>query len=105
MESLCRTSRYLLAGLALVAACVPVLAAGTSPIAGEYVCVSGCLLTDAPPSVAIDGDIAHCMNEFGGTYTGTRLTDRSISCFNKTGILSTDGLSILWSNGAVWTRR
>ena len=105
MDSWCRTSRCLLTGLSLIGAAVPALAASTSPIAGDYVCSSGCLLTDAPPSVAIDGDIAHCMNEFGGTFTGKRLTDRSISCFNRTGVLSRDGRSILWSNGAVWTRR
>ena len=98
-------SGWLLAGLCLTGSAVPIRAADVSPIAGEYRCVSGCLLTDAPPSVAIDGDIAHCMNEFGGTFTGRRLTERSISCFNKTGTLSQDGRSILWSNGAVWTRR
>ncbi len=80
-------------------------AGGGAPIAGEYLCASGCRLTDAPPSIEIDGSTAHCMNEFGGTYVGKLLTERSVSCFNKTGILSDDGTTILWSNGAIWKRR
>jgi hypothetical protein len=32
------------------------------------------------------------------------LTDHSISCFNKTGVLSVDGKTIHWDGGIVWKR-
>ncbi|MCW6508901.1 hypothetical protein [Lichenifustis flavocetrariae] len=92
----------------LAAPVVPALAANSGsqpPIAGDYLCASGCRLTDAPPSVEIIGQDAHCMSELGGIYYGRLLTDRSVYCFNKTGVLSDDGTRILWSDGAIWRRR
>ena len=84
---------------------LPATAADRPAIAGDYLCASGCRLTDAPPSVEIIGQEAHCMSELGGIYYGRLLTDRSVSCFNKTGALSDDGTRILWSDGAIWKRR
>ena len=83
----------------------PARSADKPPIEGNYLCVSDCRLTDAPPSIEIEGSTALCRSELGGIYTGRLLTDRSVSCFNTTGTLSDDGTQVLWSNGAVWKRR
>jgi hypothetical protein len=74
-------------------------------LAGDYLCQYGCRVTDAPPSVAIDGDRADCMNEFGGMFHGRVLTGRSIACFNQTGALSPDCVTLTWSNGVIWRKR
>ena len=78
--------------------------AAEASIAGEYHCKSGCRLTDAAPSVEIVGTVAKCMNELGGTFSGEVLSATSIACFNKTGTLSEDGKTIVWSDGVIWVR-
>ena len=78
--------------------------AAEASIAGEYHCTSGCRLTDAAPSVEIVGSVARCMNELGGTFSGEVLSAKSIACFNKTGTLSEDGKTIVWSDGVIWAR-
>ena len=80
-------------------------AAGPPPIAGDYQCVSDCRPSDAPPNIEVDGSVARCRSELGGLYTGRLLTERSVACFGKTGMLSDDGTMLLWSNGGVWKRR
>ncbi len=74
-------------------------------IAGEYVCTALCRPSDAPPSIAVTGDIASCMSELGGIDTGRLLSDTSVSCFRKTGTLAADGKTLHWSDGVVWERR
>ena len=91
----------------IVALALPAISASaqTHPsLSGDYVCVYGCRLTDANPSVAIDGADANCMNEFGGLFRGRVLTATSIACFNKTGVLAPDGVTLNWSDGVVWKR-
>ena len=77
----------LIVGLAF---CPTALAQSGSLLSGDYVCAYGCRLTDAPPSIAIDGDKATCTNEYGGLFHGRLLADDVLSCFNKTGRLSGD---------------
>jgi hypothetical protein len=83
-------------------ACAPL--ARARDLSGDYVCSYGCRLTDANPSVAIDGETADCTNELGGIFHGRRLTETSIACFNKTGVLAEDGVTLRWSDGVVWKR-
>jgi hypothetical protein len=94
--------------LALIAAGIalsfPALAQSDASIAGAYICETGCRLTDAAPSVEIDGSHATCMNELGGIYHGTLLSADSVYCFGKVGKLSEDGKSIRWDSGMVWKR-
>jgi hypothetical protein len=79
--------------------------AQTAPsLAGDYVCSYGCRLTDANPSVAVDGAAATCMNEFGGLFRGRVLSATSVSCFNKVGVLASDGVTLNWSDGVIWKR-
>ena len=80
------------------------LAARAQDLSGDYVCAYGCRLTDANPSVAIDGDKADCMNELGGIFHGRVLSKTSLACFNKTGVLAGDGVTLQWSDGVVWKR-
>jgi hypothetical protein len=99
-----RTLRFL-----AVAACYAVPLAATqaqdgAALIGDYICQYGCRLTDALPSVAIDGDKADCMNELGGIFHGRRLNPRSIACFNQTGVLSADGKTLTWTNGEIWEK-
>jgi hypothetical protein len=91
----------LVAGLALW---TPALAQSAGALSGDYVCTYGCRLTDAPPSIAIDGDKATCINEYGGLFHGRLLTGNSLSCFNKIGRLLEDGKTIEWADGVVWQR-
>jgi hypothetical protein len=91
----------LIAGLVF---CAPALAQSAEAISGDYVCTYGCRLTDAPPTIAIDGDTATCTNEYGGLFRGRLLTDRSLSCFNKVGKLLEDGKTIQWEDGVIWRR-
>jgi hypothetical protein len=91
--------------LVLIANLPPASAQSSAPLSGDYVCAYGCRLTDANPSVAIDGAAAICINEFGGIYRGRVLSETSISCFNKTGVLAADGVTLQWSDGVVWKRR
>jgi len=71
---------------------------------GDYVCDCGCRLTDAAPSIAVNGGEATCWNEFGGVFHGRLLSERSVFCFNKVGTLSEDGTTIRWDGGAIWRR-
>jgi hypothetical protein len=93
-------------GVALAAALVasPASAQDASPLTGDYVCAYGCRLTDANPSIAIHGDDADCMNEFGGLYRGKLLSPTTIACFRKTGALGADGVTLTWSDGVIWKR-
>ncbi len=75
-----------------------------SPLTGDYVCVYGCRLTDANPSVAIHDGRADCVNEFGGLFVGRPLGETSLACFNKTGALDADGETLRWSDGVIWKR-
>jgi hypothetical protein len=87
-----------------VAFCPPALAQSASLLSGAYVCAYGCRLTDAPPSIAIDGDKATCTNEYGGLFRGRLLADNVVSCFNKTGRLLEDGKTVRWDDGVIWQR-
>jgi len=91
----------LIAGLAF---CSPALAQSAEALSGDYACTYGCRLTDAVPSIAIDGDKATCTNEFGGLFHGRLLTGRSLSCFNKIGRLLEDGKTIQWEDRVIWRR-
>jgi hypothetical protein len=82
----------------------PALAQSGASIAGVYVCQTGCRVTDAAPSVTLDGNDAACTNELGGIYRGKLLSDGSLSCFNTVGKLSADGQAIRWNNGMIWRR-
>jgi hypothetical protein len=88
----------------LLVAPVRVAAESAAAMSGDYVCAYGCRLTDAAPSVQINGDDAACMNEFGGLFRGRVLTANSISCFNKVGTLQSDGRTIRWDDGVIWRR-
>jgi hypothetical protein len=90
--------------LSLVAPVSLASAQGQPSISGDYVCAYGCRVTDAAPSVQIEGGAAICLNELGGIYHGKALSDRSIYCFNKTGVLLKDGKTIQWDDGVIWKR-
>ena len=45
------------------------------------------------------------MNEYGGLFQGKPIGADGVACFNKTGRLSGDGLTITWSDGVVWKRQ
>ena len=83
----------------------PASAQSPASLSGDYVCTYGRRVTDANPNVAIDGAAAVCMNEFGRLYRGRVSSETSISCFNKTGVLAADGVTLRWSDGVVWKRR
>jgi hypothetical protein len=78
--------------------------AAASPLSGEYVCVYGCRLTDANPTLRIEGDVALCTNEFGGLFTGRLVGENQIACFNKLGAFAPDGVTLNWSDGVIWKR-
>jgi hypothetical protein len=88
-------------GVALVP---PAASQSLSRLTGDYVCAYGCRLTDANPSIEIKGDEADCVNEYGGLFQGKALGGDGVACFRKTGRLSTDGLTITWSDGVIWKR-
>jgi hypothetical protein len=90
--------------LSLAASLSAAAAPTPASLSGDYVCTYGCRLTDANPSVAVDGGAAICMNEFGGLFRGRVLSETSISCFNKVGVLASDGITLNWSDGVVWKR-
>ena len=73
-------------------------------ISGLYLCVYGCRVTDAAPSVQIEGNAAVCANELGGIYQGRLLSRNSLYCFNKTGAISADGKTIRWDDGVIWKK-
>jgi hypothetical protein len=84
---------------------VAIAALAASPLSGEYVCVEGCRLTDANPTLRVEGEVALCTNEFGGLFTGRALGGDKIACFNKVGVFAPDGVTLNWSDGVVWKRR
>ena len=102
-RSACRVMALL--GMTLGLGASPVFSGDKPPIAGDYECVSLCRPADAPPSIEIVGNDAHCMSELGGIYDGRLLSARSVACFRKTGTLSDDGKSVVWSDGVIWKRR
>jgi hypothetical protein len=97
-------SRVALLFLSLAASSTAASAQTSPSLSGDYVCIYGCRLTDANPSVAVDGGAAICMNEFGGLFRGRVLSETSISCFNKVGVLASDGITLNWSDGVIWQR-
>jgi hypothetical protein len=94
-----------LAIAAMLAAVSPASAQSPQTLAGDYVCAYGCRVTDAAPSIAIEGGAAICFNELGGIYRGQLLSDHSLYCFNKTGVLAGDGQTLVWDDGVIWRRR
>jgi hypothetical protein len=101
-------TRKMRAGLVVAAVTAaqvcPAAAESGRTISGTYVCVYGCRVTDAAPSLQIEGNAAACTNELGGLYQGRMLTRTTLSCFNKTGAISADGRTIRWSDGVIWKR-
>jgi hypothetical protein len=79
-------------------------AAAGSPLDGEYVCAYGCRMTDANPTLAVQGEEVDCMNEFGGLFRGRLLSQTAVACFRQTGVLQRDGATLKWSNGVIWRR-
>ncbi len=88
----------------LLGASFSVRAEAAEALDGVYVCEAGCRVTDAAPSVEIEGDVALCTDELGGLYRGRRLSATTLACFNKIGALSADGAHIVWNSGMVWRR-
>jgi hypothetical protein len=86
------------------ASAVPAHAQSAAVMSGNYECTFGCRLTDAAPSIEIDGDEARCINELGGLFHGRVLGRSSLFCFNKIGRLSEDGTIIRWADGVIWRR-
>ncbi|HEY1782380.1 MAG TPA: hypothetical protein VGG79_18465 [Roseiarcus sp.] len=82
----------------------PVASQSLSRLAGDYVCAYGCRLTDANPSIEVKGGDVDCVNEYGGLFQGKLIGADGVACFNKTGQLSADGLTITWSDGVIWKR-
>lgn len=98
--------RWLSLALGLVVALVlPAASQSLSRLAGDYVCVYGCRLTDANPSIAIKDGEVDCVNEYGGLFQGKLIGADGVACFRKTGRLSADGITITWSDGVIWKRR
>ena len=98
--------RWLSLALGLGGALVPPAASQSlSRLTGDYVCAYGCRLTDANPSIEVKGGEANCENEYGGLFQGKPIGADGVACFNKTGRLSGDGLTITWSDGVVWKRQ
>jgi hypothetical protein len=62
-----RLSLALELGVALVA---PAASHSLSRLTGDYVCATGCRLTDANPSIAVKGGEVDCVNEYGGLFQG-----------------------------------
>jgi hypothetical protein len=98
-----KTLPGLIVAIAMAAQLSPAIAESGS-ISGLYLCVYGCRVTDAAPSVQIEGNAAACTNELGGIYHGRLLSKDSIACFNKTGAISADGKTIRWDDGVIWKR-
>ncbi len=97
--------RWLNLSLGLIVALVqPVSAQPVSRLTGDYVCTYGCRITDANPSIEIKDDVAKCVNEYGGLFQGRPLGVDAVACFHKTGRLTADGLTIIWSDGVIWKR-
>lgn len=82
----------------------PAAAQSISRLTGDYVCAYGCRSTDVNPDIEVKGGEADCMNEYGGLFQGETVGPDVVNCFNKTGRLSSDGLTITWSDGVIWKR-
>jgi hypothetical protein len=80
------------------------MAQGAPSMSGEYECAYGCRVTDAAPTLAIDGDVAICTDELGGLFRGKQQPDGAIVCFNKIGRPQGDGKTIVWDGGVVWRK-
>lgn len=79
--------------------------AAAEPFAADYQCVYGCRVTDAPPRLEIEGNVARCWNEIGGLYVGSFAPPDHIACFRKTGRWLDGGARIEWSDGVIWVRQ
>jgi hypothetical protein len=90
--------------LLLTIAEVSLAMAQSATMSGEYECTYGCRVTDAAPTLAIDGEVAICTNELGGLFRGKLQRDGSIACFNKIGKPQSDGRTIVWDGGIVWRK-
>ena len=88
---------------ALFAAAARASAQGATA-SSQYECTYGCRLTDAAPTLTIEGDAAICTNELGGVFYGRLVNAKTIFCFNKLGVISPDGKTIRWDGGVVWTK-
>jgi hypothetical protein len=77
-------------------------------LSGDWVC--GChradeSIFDASASIKVlDSSSVECRDGFGEVSKGRFITERSVSCFNSVGRLSSDGKTIYWENGSVWDR-
>ena len=96
--------RCLSLALGLGAALVPAASQSLSRLTGDYVCATGCRLTDANPSIRVKDAEADCVNEYGGLFQGKLIDANGVACFHKTGRLSADGVTLTWSDGVVWKR-
>jgi hypothetical protein len=96
--------RLLSLPLALGVALVPAASQSLSRLTGDYVCAYGCRLTDANPSISVKDGEADCVNEYGGLFQGKLIDADGVACFNKTGRLSADGVTLTWSDGVIWKR-
>jgi hypothetical protein len=88
-------------GVALVS---PAASQSLSRLTGDYVCAYGCRLTDANPSIRVKDGEVDCVNEYGGLFQGKLIGPNGVACFHKTGRLSADGVTIIWSDGVIWKR-
>ena len=88
-------------GVALVP---PAASQPLSRLTGDYVCAYGCRLTDANPSIGVKGSEVDCVNEYGGLFQGKLIGPNGVACFHKTGRVSADGVTIIWSDGVIWKR-
>ncbi len=96
--------RCLSLALGLGAALVPAASQSLSRLTGDYVCATGCRLTDANPSIRVKDAEADCVNEYGGLFQGKLIGADGVACFHKTGRLSADGVTLTWSDGVIWKR-
>ena len=99
--TVCIRRLSLVSGL-VVALVLPAASQSLSRLIGDYVCAYGCRLTDANPSIRVEGGEVDCVNEYGGLFRGKLLGADGVACFNKTGRLSADGVTITWSDGVIW---
>ena len=96
--------RGLSLALGLGVALVPAASQSLSRLTGDYVCAYGCRLTDANPSIRVKDAEVDCVNEYGGLFQGKLIGPNGVACFHKTGRLSADGVTIIWSDGVIWKR-
>ena len=68
----------LIIAIAMAAQLSPAKAQSGASMSGVYDCVYGCRVTEAAPSVQIEGNAAVCANELGGIYQGRLLSRNSL---------------------------